>query len=49
MRQSGRIEIANNAGTPAQDAFAGGELKYKPSTNELCADISCHQDWTPSR
>jgi hypothetical protein len=25
MRQSGRIEIANNAGTPAQDAVAGRE------------------------
>jgi hypothetical protein len=26
MRQSGRIEIANNAGTPIQDAVAGREF-----------------------
>ena len=42
MRQSGRIEIANNAGTPAQDAFAGGEYNAKLPTTELFADISRH-------
>lgn len=29
MRQSGRIEIANHAGTPNQDAFAGRKSSRK--------------------
>jgi hypothetical protein len=29
MRQSGRIEVANHAGTPQQDAFAGRKSSRK--------------------
>lgn len=34
MRQSGRIEVANNAGTPLQDAVAGRECSLEAAYNE---------------
>jgi hypothetical protein len=33
IRQSGRIEIANHAGTPDQDAFAGRKLHHQHHTS----------------
>ncbi|CAO2657350.1 Nn.00g034760.m01.CDS01 [Neocucurbitaria sp. VM-36] len=55
MRQSGRIEVANNAGTPSQDAFAGQldnvkiEQTYKhPCLFTLTVDASRGQNGSPA-
>lgn len=55
MRQSGRIEIANNAGTPTQDAFAGQldtvkiEQTYKhPCLFTLTVDSFRSQSGSPA-
>jgi hypothetical protein len=44
MRQNGRIEIANNPGTPNQDAFAGRKSFFDDTIRKASADPSLQLD-----
>lgn len=50
MRRSGRLEIANHAGTPQQDAFAGREFSTKQFlVVQPLTDWNVIQNWTQLR